>query len=365
MRSYIIVIVFAVVIVSCKKKDNTEIIEVNPLKEYITNNQAKVKSFIKLETTDSCLIGEINNLEFFNDKFYILDKRYSKSLLIFNRKGEFIKKTVLGKGPGEMSAPRGFTINKENKEILVWDMNLSSFFTFDLDLNFKHKIVSRNLIRDFVILDDNKIFAHSFKIYDEENFLETEFAIYKDSFQTAEKRFLIIPRELELEWYNKIISQLNSRVLFIGNWDYNVYELLDDKIESRYFWDFGKYQISDTELVDSYREKWDKVENGKMVGALCDLVESNKYISVSVFYKNDKKVYFYSKKQKELSELLSFVDNNQLPKLRVGNIIDGDTFVGIVKPKDFLVYESKFKSKIMENVNEIDNPILVLFKITE
>lgn len=365
MRSYFIVIVLSVLVISCKKKDNTEIIEVNPLKEYIANNQAEVKSFIKLETNDSCLIGEINNIEFFNDKFYILDKRYSKSLLIFNRNGKFIRKTVLGKGPGEMSAPRGFAIDKKNKEVLLWDMNLSSFFIFDLNLNFKNKIVSRNLFEDFVKLDDDKIFAHSFKTYDKEKFLETEFAIYKDSFQTAENRFLIIPRELELDWYNKIISQFNSRVLFIGNWDYNIYELLGDNFESRYYWDFGKYQVRDTELADPYIVKWDKVENGNRVGALCDLVESNKYISVSVFYKNDKKVYFYSKNQRELSELKSFVDNNQLPKLRVGNVIDGDTFIGIVKPKDFLVYQSKFKSNIVDNVNEIDNPIIVLFQITE
>ena len=62
------------------------------------NDEAK---FIKLETTDSCLISEMKQISYVDGKIYIADE-LSQSVYIFNDSGSFLKKIgVKGQGPGE------------------------------------------------------------------------------------------------------------------------------------------------------------------------------------------------------------------------------------------------------------------------
>jgi hypothetical protein len=88
---------------------------------YLSTIFKSVKPII-LETGKNILIGNIDVLQAFDSKLFILDRMYAKSLFVFDMEGTFIKKIgALGRGPGEYMNITDFTINPEKKEIYLLD----------------------------------------------------------------------------------------------------------------------------------------------------------------------------------------------------------------------------------------------------
>jgi len=73
-------------------------------------------TFVPLETNKSSLLGNIINVEVTDKYIYVLDR---DAFFIFTNEGRFIKKTVKGKGPGELSYPINFSFNKDRGEIYI------------------------------------------------------------------------------------------------------------------------------------------------------------------------------------------------------------------------------------------------------
>lgn len=360
MKKYLYLLLKILLVSSCTTS-SVETININPTNTYKSNKHAIIKQIIQLETNDSSLIGEINNIETFADKIYLLDKHYSKAVYIFDTAGRFIRKTILGKGPGEYLAPRSFTIDKKNKELVVWDMNQSSFVISDLELNFKRKIRSPYLIRDFVFTGKDTILATSFDFYAKNKNLLTEYAIFTNSFQNKIATFLPVERELEKDWYNKVISHKGDNTYFIGYWDYNIYSLNNQQASPAYCIDFGDYQITKENQALSYSQKWEKVKKGQITGSLSDLCITKKYISFSAVFKSKRRVYFYDKKHESLFDLQTFTERKELPVLRLGNTTNNNYFIGIVTPEDFRTFV--LPDKITPDTST-KNPVIILFKIT-
>lgn len=77
---------------------------------------------VPLETSDKCLIGNISQIEIFNDTIYVLDSSIAKALFVFDNKGKFIRKIgTVGKGPGEYINPLSFTFDEKNSQIQILD----------------------------------------------------------------------------------------------------------------------------------------------------------------------------------------------------------------------------------------------------
>ncbi len=78
-------------------------------------------SFIALETNPESLIGAISELKILNSKAYVLDKRKSNCLFVFDINGRYLFKIdESGKGPGEFVEASGFCVTK-NQEIVIND----------------------------------------------------------------------------------------------------------------------------------------------------------------------------------------------------------------------------------------------------
>jgi len=77
---------------------------------------------IILETNSECFIGNITDIQAFDEKIFIHDKAIAKSLFVFDMEGKFICRIgKFGRGPGEYLSIEDFTINTENNEIYVLD----------------------------------------------------------------------------------------------------------------------------------------------------------------------------------------------------------------------------------------------------
>ena len=117
------------------------------------NDEAK---FIKLETTDSCLISEMKQISYVDGKIYIADE-LSQSVYIFNDSGSFLKKIgVKGQGPGEYVRLGKFQVvgnylyikdDASPWKLYVYDLKSSVGRLMDIDENLSYD--------DFYLQGDN------------------------------------------------------------------------------------------------------------------------------------------------------------------------------------------------------------------
>lgn len=123
--------------------------------------------FIRLEKTDSSLLGVVSSVEVFENRIIVKDMLVSKGIYIFDRKGRFIRRpTVMGQGPQEFITLSDFKINKKKKELVVLDRYAKTMTFFDLDGNFIERKKIDFIGEYFTILPDGKyvFFSDSSKI---------------------------------------------------------------------------------------------------------------------------------------------------------------------------------------------------------
>jgi hypothetical protein len=88
---------------------------------------------IILEDHDYAIIGEINEIQVFDNYIFVFDESKAKKLFVFDKNGKYIRQIgSLGQGPGEYVALNDFCINKEKREIYLLD-NLKKILAYDID----------------------------------------------------------------------------------------------------------------------------------------------------------------------------------------------------------------------------------------
>lgn len=86
---------------------------------------------IRLEATDSSLLGDIHMMHIMNDKLYILDTK-NNAVFIFSRNGDFIRKIYrAGQGPLEYIRINGFEVDYRQKHLILTDSFSKRIFIFD------------------------------------------------------------------------------------------------------------------------------------------------------------------------------------------------------------------------------------------
>lgn len=87
---------------------------------------------VRLETTDSSLVGSVSKLEINSDTIYVLDRYKTRSLKRFSSDGQFIDMIGhCGNGPGEYVEPTDFCVTE--KEILLYDQFMHKIFFYGKD----------------------------------------------------------------------------------------------------------------------------------------------------------------------------------------------------------------------------------------
>jgi len=77
---------------------------------------------IILETSDDCLIGNIDEIQVYDEYIYILDSKKAKSMFVFDLEGKFIRKIgKVGNGASEYIQVYDFTLDMLNNNIFLLD----------------------------------------------------------------------------------------------------------------------------------------------------------------------------------------------------------------------------------------------------
>lgn len=137
MKSFLTTLSFMLVLSSCAQ-DNLPKIQVGqnrnkPSQNLPLSELMELKTIIPLETTGHSVIGNISEVQFADNRIFILDSR-PKSILAFDLDGSFIERIGSpGNGPGAYNYITDFDIYKG--ELSLIDMVLRKIITYDLDGN--------------------------------------------------------------------------------------------------------------------------------------------------------------------------------------------------------------------------------------
>jgi hypothetical protein len=105
---------------SCNKKSQKEALHTNKIisaetissEDFLLSSITDSVSFVPLETTDECLIKNIDKLYWINDTVFIFDKYGNNNILVFDGAGRFIRTIgAKGNGPGEYIQLNDFCVD--------------------------------------------------------------------------------------------------------------------------------------------------------------------------------------------------------------------------------------------------------------
>ena len=242
---YLFIVIFCIVIFACKEKKKPVIISDLPVVKIsdfekvenlsLSNPEyfAETK-FVKLESTDESILGEVLQMEIFEQYIYILDGK-GKSLKKFNMDGKYIQNIGrIGMGPGEYISLNAFYINTEMKTINIFDPMKNAVLQYNLSGKHQNTVnVQKNsctFVARLSYLNKKEIFCYSgtnwqtnceFSILDEKEQYE-EHCLYpyllksdqKMSIQMLSQPYCMVDNEVSyvLMFCDTVFSYSNSEI---------------------------------------------------------------------------------------------------------------------------------------------------------
>lgn len=379
----ICIILLLFLITSCsEKKEKNKIINSEPIiklniSNILFNENSDYSNFIdsvevvKLETNANSLIGNIQKIEFQNNKFYVLDD--SQVLFIFDETGKYLNKlNKRGKGPGEYLEMRDFFVNNDGS---IKILSYRKILTYDSNLKFIEQ-------RAIKVKSDNRREINPI------NFLPSgDFTfLYSGSFGIKN----IVPGKDNALYCinnkNKIISEYlpvfsnvtaghqnfyrsNDFVLYTNTFGNDtIYQIQENYLIPKAFINFFDKKITEKDMMGNHLILNKKINENELCGNLVNVYENNDYMCFSFI----KGIYInqgvFNKKTKEI-KVLNINNSLPFPYIMVNGLCD-DFFFTTVNP--YMLFETsgdKINSDFISTFNltdlkETDNPIIIKFKFT-
>ena len=351
---FLIVGIYSICFISCNKEiayvndkfaDTIVINTKNVIEAIPISSLFKKVEFVPLETTDDCLIGEIDKLVIHNNKFFILDEMTS-SLFIFSNKGEFIHKICqVGNGPNEYTELNNFFINKDNNNLILHGN--SKLLFFDLDTYKQTKIENLSLNTQIAYFDDTFIHFLNNGIWNGNYNI-----VAKRNGQTVYQHLLISKENVGYTYSNDFpFSQpmQNNEVFFAEIFNNTIYLLNKDSMIVKYYIDFGR-----DALPKRFFESIPIEERSKRI------LNSGYCYFLSNYYRNEKLFRFnFTHGNKELSYYNFFDRREEL----IFNGFTDDYYLGVAPFRELFVDSTFIVS--FHDVNEFINGIQYHNKILE
>lgn len=331
-------------------------------------------TYIKLETSDSSLLGSVNQIEILNDRIYILDKNKTNSIFIFSIQGEFIKKLEAnGNGPGEFITPQSFKIDPKGY-IYVLDRVLNRLLKYQLsDLSFIEEIrLPLPSPLSFSIINSSDLFIYYYPIRKNSDLNKKQLVI-------ADKTGRIINTLYEGSSSGKILHgnpiniytyKKETRVYpYFTN---KIYKIENDSITNCYNLFWGKYAMPNEQLFDKYENSGDimnEIFTGKKDWIrLLYVYETDDILLVKYYIKEN---FYLSYWNKHTKNIVNTKAKNIIDDLGLGGTfplpigIHEKKMIGIINPFEVDTKQVKDKklSSLLENMTEESNPLIIIYSL--
>jgi len=392
-----IFILLCIILVSCNHQSHKENVDVtdNSLEEIKILTEGGVfvppdslyqglPDFIKLETTDDCLIGNITNILFDDSLIFVVDKEQAKTVFVFDMKGKFINRIgKVGNGPGEYTH-LSVSLNKDKNQVIIYDVAQLKVIKYDYNGN---------------LLNDKRVPYYCFDY--------TELQSGKKIFKTRDHDQT---RPKEYEGNVLIITDTDNKILFGGccefhsnkfscfqypdffyfgdeiffrpDWCDTLFVVTDEGIFPKYYINiFPDKAPNPAELdiyVDDYFQNYLN-QHPHFSGDYGDFIELKDFTYINIALFGNEIIYSHSTKQVTMSNgfynntpvLASMFMDGHEPIARFGD----NTIVGWIEPFKLVEVKDKFEKcpmteeerlfikKIYDGLQEEDNPVLLFYHL--
>ena len=288
---------------------NPEGIEGEISSPMITPDKVRRTFWVKLQTKPECLIGHIDQLRIFRDRIYILDREQTKSLYVFDSKGNFLfRPGSPGRGPGEYYEPTQFYIDSLANRLAILDAQMKRVHWYNL---------ADGLFLKSVKLDNSFYFCSG---------------VVFDSLVVAFDQHLINPRKGEAQYHlnffrndtvfgfkpllrdyqfisKDVFSVTNNKVYYNPIRCDTIFEINRYGVERAMYIDFGKYALPQNfQYADDPEEQAVQLLKSKFVIAISGVLETSRYLFFSYTLQTINRTVCIEKATKRVFRDLRYAD---------------------------------------------------------
>ncbi len=402
MRKYVIPLLF-VAAISCSKIQKNEPVTKSPLDSLIVIDlEANITNYkeiplseisdsiiyIPLETSKKSIIGKVFQYGVYDDAIII---NTLNEVIVFNRAGKFINKIGRrGKGPNEFNYAN--SVDYYNNYISILTTN--KVLEFSKNNRLIRRIGLSQSGDQIMVLSPNS-FAQSFKnSYGNADYIlqtfndKGEVLLSKSPVETFKFTGSTLTH---FSGFEKSFSRFKSDVLFREEYNDTVYAFKSDYLLTpKYHVNLGKYKIPIHHRLE-YLNDEDKFKKVAQNYLKYSFLEASDYIFLNyhsrskgfgsyshgfaTYFKNDQTFFSIGHKEqgKAKSGFLNDVDGG-LGFIPEGTTSDGRIAHVLIYPYELKSYFKSSKNKILsgsqleellDNIQESDNPVLMLVKLKE
>ena len=320
---------------------------------------------VRLETSDSCLIGKTSKISLHNDTIYILDK--NQSLFMFSPDGRFLCKIGnKGQGPGEYVEPTDYFVDDK---IYIWDNWQNKISVYNKNGKFIFDKIVPFLSFQIGKLNPNTFIFRAFNNYNLHIPQLDDYCVW-----TTDTNFNILKSGMYYKNESGIFPFDDNGMRKIDQNYYSVYEQYSDsmflitpdcKLICRFILKYnGNRYLDKITNKTEFREYFNK--NDYLLVKNCIF---NKYYLLAQLFQHNKGfgTMYYSSLTKKVFQIstITFGDKDCLcPNLETCTFYN-NYFVHIEEPS-FIAHQktiSKYVGGDFSDIKEDDNPILIFYKL--
>ena len=359
--------------ISCKKdlqsgalffpvnSDTKTIINIDVNSEIMSiENMIDSVKYTPLETSDACLIGEINKIICNDNKYYILDRTKTKALFCFDSQGHFVQQYGnVGQGPGEYVEPTDFMLTSSH--LIILDQFAHKLLYFDMDGKFSHTVSLKYKIHAITALENDSLFLA--QAGDNRN---TDFSDYEllvmDTKGDVRLKGINNPYQIKysISGYN---SQLmNGRTIYCKPMSSCIYEITKTEMKERYYLNITNRPLPENyeKSCDGNYEKFMRNYKGSYNYFSGQFIETDKFLFFTVINTQNLPIaVICNKESKEIKSGLMGIQGNSTKRNEIKYITFSINNYMTVDKNHIIGYVN---SHYIANKEE-DNPVLVSFKL--
>lgn len=349
---------------SCDREQEQKIRSINLVDISYTStlNASDILSdleYIKLETSDSCLIDK-GNL-FFADKQYIFAIARRQILLFSRKDGHFIRSIAkVGQAPNEYSrVSRMIPINEEEKKISAYNKNGIIQYSYQGEIISLIKKPEDIFLSEIVEIKPGLFAGYSFNTKNKLYLFSDSGEVLKNfpNHQIIDSNTMLFP--------NCGFYKYNQNTYLFESINDTIYSIQAESLCPQYHLDWGKRLIDLNRLGQAGSEEFCYPQY---------IYESDRYLFILFSQLQENHLALFNKEKGSISygdkgdRLTNDIDN--FAPISLSSIVNG-LFVGFINPKDILSFSPKEKEELSKNhtivdllkVEEDDNPIIVISSI--
>ncbi|MDR1339659.1 MAG: 6-bladed beta-propeller [Prevotellaceae bacterium] len=337
------------------------------IKEIVFDENAVLRTaapsytFIPLETRGDNLIGGIKIAKIMDDRIFILDENYSKSIQVYTLQGKFISQIgSRGNGPGEYVNPMSFWIDKTSQTILV---NGGTNQLIVYDLNTYEYLYSKKApaFNTFISMSDGRYAWWTWLGYKKGE--QTYDVMTTDSL--FQNRQYCYPRDYDVEHEflltREVFHRVRDKTYFHKGHNPVIYEITSEGEKPAYRVVFGNHSFPPMDYLNALSNGMDLM-NTEYV-ACYQLFETDSYILVGYLVNKDGRIGIYNKKENKTYRYADFhSDGSLLKEVSLIGATDDDRFILSLQAESLkrrYIQQDDLR-ELAKTVSEDDNPVICI-----